>query len=142
MIMSTMLSAYGLNLQHDCSDEIMAGTTFSDPQEGQALGRIHRLGQLRATQAYKLMLKNSFMQVRIVKRIEKVIPDMISHMCSPKDIDEENCDYFVQVKGHSEEELAENLWKQLEGVEDLPSMPEWFIGVLPEKKNKGRRRRR
>ncbi|KAF7919771.1 hypothetical protein EAE99_008316 [Botrytis elliptica] len=57
MTMSTKLSAYGLNIQHNCSDEIMSGTSFSDPQEGQALARIYRIGQTRSSRAQDDMAK-------------------------------------------------------------------------------------
>jgi SNF2 family DNA or RNA helicase len=134
--MSTKMSANGLNLQHNCSDGIMAGTTFSDAQEDQAVRRIHRLGQQRVTHVFKLMLKNSFMQVRLLKRVEKVIPGITAHMCSSEDSDEKNTKHLVQIEGDSAEELAENLWKQIEGVKGLPPMPEWFKGVLPDRKEK------
>jgi hypothetical protein len=114
----------------------MAGTTFSDPQEDQAFARIHRLGQLYITNAFKLMLKNSFMQVRLVQRVKKVVPGMIAHMRPSEEIEEIDKPLDVEIKGDCEEELAEDLWKHINGVKDMPDMPEWFKGVLPEKKNK------
>ncbi|KAF7917961.1 uncharacterized protein EAE98_009989 [Botrytis deweyae] len=80
MTMSTKLSAYGLNIQHNCSDEIMSGTSFSDPQEGQALARIYRIGQTRSSRARKLVVENTFMQVRMNKRFHNVVPHLIAHM--------------------------------------------------------------
>ncbi|PQE10416.1 helicase of the Snf2 Rad54 family protein [Rutstroemia sp. NJR-2017a WRK4] len=127
MIMTTKLSTYGMNLQRNCADGIMAGTTFSDMQEDRVLGSIHRLGQKSVTQVFKLMLDKSFMQVRLFRRVEQVIPNMFADTCSS----EENTKYVVQIKGDSAGELAENLWKHLEGVNGLPPMPDWFKGVLP-----------
>lgn len=97
MIMSTKLSAYGLNIQHNCSDEIMSGTSFSDPQEGQELARIYRIGQTRISRAYKLVVQNTFMQVRMNKRYHKVVPDLIAHMAQEDDIAESDADYFADI---------------------------------------------
>ncbi|KAM0132308.1 hypothetical protein ACHAO1_006830 [Botrytis cinerea] len=97
MIMSTKLSAYGLNIQHNCSDEIMSGTSFSDPQEGQALARIYRIGQTRTSRAYKLVVQNTFIQVRMNKRYHKAVPDLIAHMAQEDDIAESDADYFADI---------------------------------------------
>ncbi|KAM0126089.1 hypothetical protein ACHAP3_009459 [Botrytis cinerea] len=97
MIMSTKLSAYGLNIQQNCSDEIMSGTSFSDPQEGQALARIYRIGQTRTSRAYKLVVQNTFIQVRMNKRYHKAVPDLIAHMAQEDDIAESDADYFADI---------------------------------------------
>lgn len=135
MIMSTKLSAYGLNLQYNCSDEIMSGTSFSDPQEGQALGRIYRIGQTRNSRAHKLVVENSFMQVRMNKRYHKVVPDLIAHMAGEEEIEDGDVKYFEEIsrtKG-SVKDVVENLWREVEGVADgVPPSPAWFEECIAE----------
>jgi hypothetical protein len=128
--MSTQLSAYGINLQFNCSDEIMVAATYSDPRESQALGRIHRINQKHPTRAYKLIVKDSFMDVRLIQRLQKVRPDLIAYMISDEDISNINSEdtkfYHDEIRGDGPAHLAENLWKVLEGLAELPPMPEWF----------------
>jgi len=112
----------------------MSGTSFSDPQEGQALARIYRIGQTRTSRAYKLVVQNTFIQVRMNKRYHKAVPDLIAHMAQEDDIAESDADYFADISSpegvdsaQKVQDLVEKLWGEVEGVADgVPPSPAWF----------------
>ncbi|KAF7903002.1 hypothetical protein EAF00_002904 [Botryotinia globosa] len=119
MTISTKLSAYGLNMQHNCFDEIMSGTSFSDPQEGQVLARIYQIGQTRSNRARKLVVENNFMQVRMNKRFHKFAPDLMAYMAQEDDIAESDVKDLAEISNLDDADSAEKIEDAVEKMREV-----------------------
>lgn len=124
LVMSTMVGNVGLNLQHACSDQIMAGTTASDPQERQALARLCRIGQKREVSAWKLVIEDSYGEGMRLKRYFKVVCELVAHLDEGKLKGEGRVDEASRLEDIERE--IELLWCELHGVAEMPKKPDWL----------------
>lgn len=116
LVMSTTLSAIDLELQLDCSDQVIAGTTFSDSEERQAISRIYRIGQKRVVTTYKLLLEDTLMGVRGWDILKKKLPRLAAHIN----------------RGNSASLMLElnALWQDIEGADSIFKCPEWLTEAV------------
>jgi len=122
--MSTLVGNVGINLQHGCSDQIMLGTTASDPQERQCLARIHRFGQTREVTAWKPVTKDSYAEAQRLKRFLKVVADLVAHL----DINRLKGDSHISMFSLEYDigREIEILWQELQGTVGMPHDTTWL----------------
>ncbi|TGO21592.1 hypothetical protein BPAE_0211g00120 [Botrytis paeoniae] len=89
-------------------------SAFSDLQEGQVLARIYRVSQTRSSRAHKLVVEDTFMQVRTNKRFHKVVPDSIAHMAQEDGIAESDAEYLAEISNPDGANSAEKIQDAVE----------------------------
>lgn len=122
--MSTLVGNVGINLQHACCDQVMLGTTASDPQERQCLARIHRFGQTKEVTAWKPVTKDSYGEEQRLKRFLKVVADLVAHLDVDKLKGDGNIGRFSLEYDIGKE--IEILWQELHGTVGMPQATSWL----------------
>ncbi|TGO31701.1 hypothetical protein BHYA_0429g00040 [Botrytis hyacinthi] len=97
----------------------MSGTSFSDPQEGQALARIYRIDQTRNSRAHELVVENTFMQVRMNMRFHKVVLDLIARMSQEDDIAESDAEDLAEISNLDGADSAEKIQTVVEKMREV-----------------------
>lgn len=74
IVCSYYVNSAGANMQHQCRNVHLLCTPMGLPIAAQAIGRVRRLGQMRAVKVYEYPLEKSFDQYMISNNLSKAMP--------------------------------------------------------------------